>query len=269
MGRALSHALGDVRGGSDPLAIELVPEECRVVVERVLARKWPRTHQEAALTVAARFCRNLMGPRTAEIDDGVASSKSKPQLVIVGAGLDARAHRMKELADTVVFEVDHPASQAFKRERAKAFIPLARELRYAAADLSVESLVDALVTAGHDANRATVWIFEGVITYLTPQQVEGAIVSMASRSAPKSRLIATYNEPSWTRRLAAGATARVGEPQRAAYAIEDLHSLLRKHDWAITSDRDGVERALRWKGSVSLLDHVWPRFHHVVIADRQ
>lgn len=51
-----------------------------------------------------------MVPRTIAIDEAVRA-RPAPQVVILGAGLDARAWRMKELAGVDMFEVDHPPSQ--------------------------------------------------------------------------------------------------------------------------------------------------------------
>ncbi len=55
--------------------------------------------------------------RTVILDRAIASGPPAEQLVILGAGLDSRAWRLDGLKDTVVFEVDHPGSQAWKRER--------------------------------------------------------------------------------------------------------------------------------------------------------
>lgn len=62
----------------------------------------------------------LMAPRTIAIDDAIREG-STVRLVILGAWLDARAWRMNELAGTVAFEVDHPATQADKRGRPGAW----------------------------------------------------------------------------------------------------------------------------------------------------
>ncbi len=53
--------------------------------------------------------------RTVILDRALAASPPVEQVVILGAGLDSRAWRLDSLKDTVVFEVDFPASQAWKR----------------------------------------------------------------------------------------------------------------------------------------------------------
>ncbi len=110
-----------------------------------------------------------MALRTLAIDGALveALKRGATQLVILGAGLDGRAFRMPELKDVRVFEVDHPATQAYKRERLAALTPTASNVAFVAVDFERDSLNDALAAAGHRAEVPTVWVWEGVIVYLT------------------------------------------------------------------------------------------------------
>ena len=210
-----------------------------------------------------------MGSRTVEIDDGLRDLPPGCQVVIVGAGLDARAYRLKELSGSVLFEVDHPATQAFKRERAASLTPCVRELRHVPVDLAREPLAPTLARAGHSLDVPTAWIFEGVISYLIRREVESSIEAMATRSAPGSRLFATYNESSRDRRLVTLAfTARTGEPHRAWFSPSSMKELLAERGFAVLSDRDGLERAARLGVEVPRLERFVARPHHVVIAER-
>jgi len=270
MGRALAHAHGVVRGFDDAYALDLLPDDCRATVERCLRRRWPRSRREWALGMVARGTERLMGPRTVEIDDGLRALPPGLQVVILGAGLDARAYRMPELAASTVFEVDHPASQAFKRGRAAAvgLVPRARELRYVAVDFEHERLGDALAKAGHAPDVPTAWIFEGVITYLAPSDVEAAIAAMAARSAVGSRLLATYNEPPRSvRPLARWVSARGREPARASFTPAQMHAMLRRYGFAVRSDRDSLERARRVGVAPGAFERFLMRAHRVVVAD--
>jgi methyltransferase (TIGR00027 family) len=271
MGRALAHARGVVRGFDDPFALDLLPDDYRAAVERRLRRRWPRSRREWALGMVARAAERLMGPRTVEIDDGLRALPPGHQVVILGAGLDARAYRMPELAASTVFEVDHPASQAFKRGRAAAagLVPRARELRHVAMDFERDRLEEALARAGHAPDAPTAWIFEGVITYLTPSDVEEAFAAMAARSAAGSRLLATYNEPGRAMgRFARWASTRRGhEPARASFTPAQMHAMLRRHGFAVRSDRDALERALRVGVTPGMFERFVGRPHHVVVAD--
>jgi methyltransferase (TIGR00027 family) len=267
MGRALAHAHGAVPGFSDPFALQLLPDDCRAAVERRIRHEWPRGRREAMLGVVASATEHLMGPRTVEIDDGLRLMPRGFQLVIVGAGLDSRVYRMRELSESIAFEIDHPATQAFKRQRTARLEPCTRELRHVAIDFSKERLGDALGRAGHSTTVPTAWVFEGVISYLTRSEVESSIEAMAARSAQGSRLLTTYNEPNWVRGLFAFATARAGEPQRASFSPAQMRGILEQRGFMVLSDRDGVDRARHVGLEPTAIDRFWVRFHHVVIAD--
>ncbi len=268
MGRALAHARRSLRAFSDPFALQLLPDDCAATVERIVRGGWPRTPRELKLGVLAEAMAKLMASRTVEIDSGLRDLPAGSQVVILGAGLDARAYRLRELSQSVLFEVDHPATQAFKRERAAPLTACVRELRHVAVDLSSEPLGPTLERAGHSAKSPTAWVFEGVISYLTRREVESSIEAMASRSATGSRLLATYNEPSRSRRLLTAAfTARTGEPHRAWFTPSSMRQLLHERGFAVRSDRDGIERAVRAGVRPSRLERIVARPHRVVIAE--
>jgi methyltransferase (TIGR00027 family) len=266
MGRALAQARGSFRGFSDPFALQLLPEDCRAAVERCIRREWPRSFHEALLGLVARWTEKLMAPRTAEIDEGLRELPSGHQLVVLGAGLDARAYRMGELSGSVAFEIDHPASQAFKVRQTAGLQPVTRELHHVPVDFTRERLGDALARAGHQASTPTAWVFEGVISYLLPREVTSTLDTIAECSASGSRLLATYNEPSRVRGLFSRAFRRIGEPQRASFSRDQMRRLLEERGFVVRSDRDGFERGRRWSKAEN--SFTWARFHHVVIADR-
>ena len=278
MGRALAEVHRDVPGFRDPVALELLPDDCRAVVDGIVGRRWPRSRREAQLAVIASVSERLIAPRTVEIDDALRGMPPGHQLVIVGAGLDGRAYRMSHLSESVVFEVDHPASQGLKRERAAHLAPCCKEVRYVPLDFSAdgrsspghgadsgETLSGALARAGHSPAIATAWLFEGVITYLRLHEVEGAIAAMASRSAPGSAIMATYNRQNWVRRLFSRVTAHAGEPHRVSFAPAAMARLLGRYGFGVVSDRDGLQRAQRL-GIAARGGDRFLRFHHVVVA---
>jgi methyltransferase (TIGR00027 family) len=268
MGRALAHARRPLRDFSDPFALQLLPPDCAATVERILRGALPRGPRDLRLGLIAEAMVKLMASRTVEIDDGLRAMPPGSQVVIVGAGLDSRAYRLRELSGSVLFEVDHPATQAFKRERAAGLNACVRELRQVAVDLSCEPLAPTLARAGHSTDVPTAWVFEGVISYLTRAEVESSIEAMASRSAVGSRLLATYNEPRRSRKLLTAAfIARTGEPHRAWFMPPEMKQLLEERGFAVLSDRDGVERSVRAGGQPSPIERFIARPHHVVIAE--
>jgi len=85
-------------------------------VERFRRGEVPRGFRGCVLHNVFDHRAKMMVVRTVAIDEAVRE-KHSPQLVILGAGLDGRAWRMPELADALVFELDHPDSQRDKRAR--------------------------------------------------------------------------------------------------------------------------------------------------------
>ena len=90
------------------------------------------------------------------------------QYVILGAGLDSFPWRRPDLLGSLrVFEVDHPASQAWKLERVNELaLPLSDAQIYVPADLEAESLDEALRAAGLDWGRPVLFSWTGVAPYL-------------------------------------------------------------------------------------------------------
>jgi methyltransferase (TIGR00027 family) len=245
-------AVADGRIGTgrfhDPIARSLLRDDELAGVERARTGEAPpgwgaRTEYEMLSATA-----EVIVPRTIAIDDAVRAG-ADPQLVILGAGLDDRAWRMPELAGVDVFEVDHPATQADKRERARSLAPVSRSLRYVPVDFGRDALGPALATAGHDESLRTSWVWEGVVPYLTPAEVETTVAALAALSAPGSRLVVNYQAPS--RRAAVGRVIAkglatlsrrpnpfAGEPRRSAWTPDSLRALLSPAGLSVTSDDD-------------------------------
>ncbi|BCB75862.1 hypothetical protein GCM10022251_80500 [Phytohabitans flavus] len=247
-GRAVAH--GRIAPGrfADPVAMSLLRGDERAAVERARTGTPPpgvsaRIEYESLTAVA-----ETMVPRTVAIDDAVRA-RPNPQLVILGAGLDGRAWRMAELSDVDVYEVDHPASQADKRDRAADLEPVAGALRWVPVDLARDPLGSALGAAGHDEAAATTWIWEGVVPYLSRPEVAATVRAVAECSAPGSRLVVNYQSPSLKATLGLG-VARVmatlsrrpdpmaREPRRSAWTPQRLRDLLAAEGWQVTSDDD-------------------------------
>jgi methyltransferase (TIGR00027 family) len=236
-GRALAH--GRVLPGrfSDPTAEVLLDESSRSDVRRARAGERPvglkaRLWQGYLHTQAA-----MMVARTVWLDERI-SAAHQPQLVILGAGLDGRAWRMEALRDVSVFEVDHPSSQQVKRERAESLRPVSCDIRFVPVDLARDALDDALAAAGHDDTRASTWLWEGVVMYLSRLDIEATLTTIRRRSAPGSRLLVLYHRPSWILGPLGFLLGRIGEPLRSAFTPEELRALLAAHGFTVEEDED-------------------------------
>jgi methyltransferase (TIGR00027 family) len=236
MARALAHGTTPLEKFDDPTAMVLLPEPWRARVQLARGGKPHGIRQRVGWSFFRRSSAMLV-VRTVAIDEAVRAAAS-PQLVILGAGLDGRAWRMKELRDATVFEVDHPASQRDKRARVATLTQAAREVHFVPVDFQRDSLDDALAKAGHNAALPTTWIWEGVVMYLSPADVEATLAVIARRSAPLSRVVITYPGPGIRPRLLGFFVAKLGEPIRSAFSEEAMRALLSRHDFRIVHDDD-------------------------------
>jgi len=233
---------------ADPVALELLRDDERVPVQRVRDGALPKGWAERLAVETVRASAEAVVPRTVAIDDAIRA-RGVPQLVILGAGLDARAWRMSDLTDVDVFEVDHPASQRDKRDRLGDRDPLARSVRFVPVDFTRDRLDTALESAGHRAGEPTTWVWEGVVPYLSRADVTGTVRAVAARSAPGSRFVVEYHVPAlapllgrmFARVLSATAGQRslwADEPRRSAWTPAAMAELLTGEGFQVVSDED-------------------------------
>jgi methyltransferase (TIGR00027 family) len=237
MGRAIAHGRTPVAAFSDPTAMALLSAEQRAEVERI--RQGPRPKDWRALFRYEHLTREsqLMVARTVAIDADLREAAT-PQIVILGAGLDGRAWRMRELATSLVFEVDHPDSQRLKLERVASLTREAREVRFVPVDFRRGDLAHALEAAGHDVHLPTAWLWEGVVMYLSRDEIERILRVVEDRSASGSRLVVAYHQPAWMLLLLALIVRRLGEPIRTVLTPRQMRELLGRYGFGTRWDRD-------------------------------
>lgn len=132
--------------------------------------------------------------RTCYIDDALRNAVRAGirQVVVLGAGFDSRAHRLPELRDSVVFEVDRAETQTVKRAAlARTVLGVRDDVRYVSVDFLRDSVSDRLVEAGWDAAAPTSFVWEGVTNYLTEPSVT-SVLAWIGRSAAGSTVVFTY-----------------------------------------------------------------------------
>lgn len=236
----MGRAIADGRDFSDPTAFALLPDDARATVERVRAGVRPKGLRAAMTHGYLVRQSQLMVVRTGGIDDAIREAGHR-QVVILGAGLDGRAWRMEELADAVVFEVDHPDSQRDKRARAEALRPKAREVRFVPVDFACDDLEAALAKSGHDPAVPTTWIWEGVVMYLARRDIEATLAVVARRSAAGSRLVVLYHRPALMLAIIGLVVHRVGEPLRSAFTPDQMRAMLARHGFQVARDRSAAD----------------------------
>ena len=136
----------------------------------------------------------------------------------------------------MVFEVDHPSSQASKRERSASVPYKVKDVRFVAMDFERDQLAPLLKSAGFDPGKRSFWLWEGVTMYLRPEQVSANLAAFAALSAPGSRIALTYLRKKNGRIPRSLFLAILGEPLRSAFAPAEIAELARSHGWRLISD---------------------------------
>jgi methyltransferase (TIGR00027 family) len=133
--------------------------------------------------------------RTRYIDDFLQEccANEIQQVVIMGAGFDSRAYRFDDLKEIKVFEVDHPATMAIKKEKIqKELGSLPNHVVYVPIDFLKEKLSDKLVQCGYSGNLKSLFIWEGTTPYLIPESVDETLAFVSSNSGKDSSIIFDY-----------------------------------------------------------------------------
>jgi methyltransferase (TIGR00027 family) len=166
----------------DPYALSLVGPawpDLLASVRQVLRE--PILHQGLAGLLA----------RSRYAEDRLTDSFS--QYVILGAGLDSFAWRRPDLLNVLrVFEVDHPATQEWKRQRAASLaLPTSDRHVFAPVDFETASLREGLTAAGFDWSQRTLYSWLGVTNYIPISAIEATLRTVAT-SASGSEVVMSY-----------------------------------------------------------------------------
>ncbi len=172
----------------DPLAVRILGDEHILEVHKTPdSEKRPYS---AAL-------RSFMVARARLAEDTLAAGvreRGVKQYIVLGAGLDTFAYR-NPYADVRVFEVDHPATQAWKLEMLKAAgITTPEAATHVAVDFETESLRAKLQAAGFLFGEPTVTAWLGVVPYLTEEAFR-ATMRVLARCAAGSEVVFDYSQP--------------------------------------------------------------------------
>jgi methyltransferase (TIGR00027 family) len=211
---------------ADPLAVRIVGMDADAI-DREAESDPTRRRLRMFIAVRARFAEDAL-------TDAIALGVS--QLVVLGAGLDTYAYRTVFGKSLQMFEVDHPATQSWKRERlAKAEIPVPRTLTFAPVDLEDETLADGLAAVGFDTAQQTFFTWLGVVPYLTEEVVFATLGFIASlpggahvvfdyRNPPTAG--SAQDEHNAAGQALAARVASLGEAFKSEFETDALHAKL-------------------------------------------
>jgi methyltransferase (TIGR00027 family) len=175
------------------------------------------------------------------------------QALILGAGLDTFALR-NPYPNLHVFEVDHPATQTWKRELlAASKLPIPESLTHIPVDFERHSLRQQLLQAGFDFTIPTATAWLGVVPYLTPEAF-AATARVLGRLPAGSSLVFDYSLPrealsSVEQLMLDSLSARValaGEPFQLFFTPQSLAEELARYDLTAVEDLDSAALNARY-----------------------
>ena len=224
--RAAHQVLDRGRIFLDPLALRILGTDAEAAI------------QEAKDDSSRRILRFFIAIRARFAEDALAAALARGtrQVVVLGAGLDTYAYRAALDEGVRVFEVDHPVTQAWKRERlVAAEIPLPRHLTFTAVDFERETLADGLLAAGFDPTAPTFFTWLGVVPYLSEDAIFSTLGFIAALSGG-AQVVFDYGNPpalespeeayTTAHQALARRVASVGESFKSLFETEALHHRL-------------------------------------------
>ncbi len=187
--RRAAHQLYDARPlvFEDPIAVPILGRDYLPEVEKTQTRlgKPHSVALRAFLVARSRYAEDCLAQ---------AVARGVTQYVLLGAGLDTFAHRNPH-PGLHVFEVDHPATQQWKRDLLGANnIATPDSLTYVPVDFEHQQLPDQLAAAGFDRNAPTLFAWLGVVPYLTHAAFRSTLDFIAASPAG-SGVVMDYGQP--------------------------------------------------------------------------
>jgi methyltransferase (TIGR00027 family) len=232
---------------TDPLARTILGEAADAIIAGLSAEP---AQQPIRIFMAARS-------RFAEDCLGEAVSRGVRQAVVLGAGLDTFSLRNPYSALGLrVFEVDHPATQAWKLRRlTEVGLAIPTSLRFAAVDFESGGLSRGLIDAGFKPDCPAFFIWLGVVPYLGRSAIAATLRYVAS--VPESEVVFDYSEPLENyppeRRaeiIAVGArAAESGEPWLSHFDPGEIAQELNGYGFEDLEDLGMAQIAVRYLGA--------------------
>lgn len=223
---------------TDPLALKIIGDEA---ASELRAGRDPRAMTQS------QGLRLFIATRSRFTEDCLAEAMARGvrQYVLLGAGLDTFAYRAPR-EGLQVFEVDHPATQGWKRERLQEISVAAPDwVTYAPVDFEHETIREGLARAGFYFTKPSMFAWLGVTPYLTNEAVMSTLSFIASL-AKGSEVVFDYAEPAdkYSGEIRAhfeamaARVAAAGEPFRSFYEAEALTRDLKALGFSLAEDWD-------------------------------
>jgi methyltransferase (TIGR00027 family) len=249
MRRAAHQLLDDPKVFDDPLALRIIGKDGASALQA--------DPGQFETTPLSPYMRAFVAARSRYAEDELALGVGRGvrQYVILGAGLDTFAYRNPYPESVLhVFEVDHPATQTWKRARLEeSAITLPDGLTFAPVDFETQTLEEGLRDAGYDPNQCTFFSWLGVTEYLTTEVVMATLRFIASTPLGSGVVFDYMISPSLLtpaqRSRLHGLSRRVesaGEPWQAFFDPESLTRDLRAIGFGYVEDERPEEINARY-----------------------
>lgn len=247
------YAIGFLDPGLKSVAVAARVPGLRRLLPRIIDWKYPGARPSAVV-------------RTGMIDGAVSEAfgLGAEQLAILGAGYDTRAIRLPAAIGKPAYELDQPETQERKAARLIGMNgALPGNVVFVPFNLEDEDVGGPLERGGFKPGLKTAVVWEGVLSYLTPEAVDATLAWVVAACAPGSRLVFTYVDVSlfadgaedlpWK-----SAVAKVGEPFRYGLDHTTLDGFL---------DARGLKQIWDISTAEAIGDDSAPDFYRVALAE--
>jgi methyltransferase (TIGR00027 family) len=229
--------------------------------------------------------------RTRFIDDLIEKTTldKLEQYVILGAGYDSRAHRLKLPSGLKIFEVDQPEVQEIKRSKLPDEIANAENVTYVSIDFNYQSLKEQLLNAGFDQSKSTIFTLEGVSQYITREALNSTLSELALLTPnsnatffmsyvnklfiedPEACFGMGYSKPEKAVKFITNGAAKVGEPWISFYSSREIEDLLSQNSFTLIENKTLADLNSKYFTPVGRTipeNHIFKIEHFVVAKSR-
>ena len=227
--------------------------------------------------------------RTRYIDDLIEKSTfaNIEQYVILGAGYDSRAHRLKLPSKLKIFEVDQSEVQELKRLRLPDNMPNRESITYVGIDFNHQSLKEELINVGFDQNKSTIFTLEGVSQYISREALDATLKEVADLNPNSNSKIFIsyvnkllkedskacfgkgYSKPEKAVSFITNSAAKMGEPWISFYSAEEIESILSQNNFTLIENKTLADLNSKYFTPVGRTipeNHIF-KLEHFVIAE--
>ena len=227
--------------------------------------------------------------RTRYIDDLIEKSTfaNIEQYVILGAGYDSRAHRLKLPSKLKIFEVDQSEVQELKRLRLPDNMPNRESITYVDIDFNHQSLKEQLINVGFDQNKSTIFTLEGVSQYISREALDATLKEVADLNPNSNSKIFIsyvnkllkedskacfgkgYSKPEKAVSFITNSAAKMGEPWISFYSAEEIESILSQNNFTLIENKTLADLNSKYFSPVGRMiaeEHIF-KLEHFVIAE--